>query len=422
MQSMASATPTAIVPAAPTLPPLNLLAAFAHLPDPRRRHGRRFPLAAILALAVTALLANHLSLLAIAQWGKRQSPALLAALGFPDGVTPHQTTLQRLFRNLDPLPLAIALTDCFAPAPSLDRPARGSKGVAFDGKAQRGRHAGADRPEYPVHMLSAVLHDLGIVLAQTPLDHSGERAEAELVAASPLIARLNWAGGVLTGDALYCQRSVCTAGQGAGGDYLLIVKENRPQSHRDIATLFAARADTALVAASLPPWDLRAAMQVDKGHGRREVRQLIASTALNDYLDWPGLGQVLMIERTWWERGKRHEAVRYGITSLPPDVADAARLLGLVRGHWQIENGLHYVKDVTPGEDRSLTRKGHGPSIMAILRDTVVSVLHRAGWRTIAARLRCYSGDARAALALLGIPSPRTHTPCPRVRCAVASP
>jgi hypothetical protein len=72
MQSMASATPTAIIPAAPTLPPLNLLAAFAHLPDPRRRHGRRFPLAATLALAVTALLANHLSLLAIAQWGKRQ--------------------------------------------------------------------------------------------------------------------------------------------------------------------------------------------------------------------------------------------------------------------------------------------------------------------------------------------------------------
>ncbi len=96
--------------------------------------------------------------------------------------------------------------------------------------------------------------------------------------------------------------------------------------------------------------------------------------------------------------------MRYGITSLPAAVASADRLLTLVRGHWQIENGLHYVKDVTLGEDRSSIHKGNGPSIMAMLRDTVVSLLHRAGWRTIAERLRYYGGDARAALALLGFP------------------
>ncbi len=111
-----------------------------------------------------------------------------------------------------------------------------------------------------------------------------------------------------------------------------------------------------------------------------------------------------MSERTWWERGERKTAVRYGITSLPAAVAGAERLQTLVRGHWQIENGLHYVKDVTLGEDRSLIHKGNGPSNMAILRDTVVSVLHRAGWRTIAERLRFYSGNPHAALALLGIP------------------
>lgn len=185
---------------------------------------------------------------------------------------------------------------------------------------------------------------------------------------------------------------------------IVIVKENQATLLRAITTLFASRADAALSAASLPPWDLREAMTVDKGHGRVEVRHLVASTALNDYLDWPGVAQVLMIERTWWERGERHEAARYAITSLPPAVADARRLLALVRGHWQIENGLHYVKDVTLGEDRSLIHKGNGPSVMAILRDTVVSVLHRAGGRTIAERLRYYSGDAPAALRLLGIP------------------
>ncbi len=102
-------------------------------------------------------------------------------------------------------------------------------------------------------------------------------------------------------------------------------------------------------------------------------------------------------------RGKE-AAVRYALTSLPAAVANPDRLLTLVRGHWQIENRLHDIKDVTLGEDRSLIRKGYGPSIMAILRDTVVSVLHRAGWRTIVERLRCYRGDAFAALALPGIP------------------
>ncbi len=404
MQSMSSSMPEAIGSSFPTRAPADLVAAFARVPDPRRPHGRRFPLAAILALALTALLANHLSVLAIAQWGKRPSPAVLAALGFPAGVTPHQTTLQRLFRKLDPLPLALALTDCFAPPRSPESDPQGSVGIAFDGKAQRGRLACADHPEYPVHMLSAVPHDRGIVLAQTPLDHTGEKAEAELSAAPALIARLDWTGCVLTGDALYCHTDVCETVLDADGDYLLIVKENQATLLRAITTLFASRAEAALRAASLPPWDMREVTTLDKGHGRIEVRHLVASTALNDYLDWPGVAQVMLIERTWWERGEKKQARRYGITSLPAAVAGAERLLTLVRGHWQIENGLHYVKDVTLGEDRSLIHKGQGPSNMAILRDTVVSVLHRAGWRTIAERLRFYSGNPLAALALLGIP------------------
>src|SRR5690349_17488198 len=89
-------------PPAETVAPSRLLAAFATVPDPRRRQGTRFPLVALLALAVTALLANHLSVLAIAEWGASQPGELLACLGFPAGVTPHQSTLQRLFRKLDP--------------------------------------------------------------------------------------------------------------------------------------------------------------------------------------------------------------------------------------------------------------------------------------------------------------------------------
>lgn len=391
---------TAAVPPFPCM----LTDAFAAVRDPRSRQGRRFTVAALLTLAVAAMLANHLSPFAIAQWGAEQDAASKRAMGFAKGVTPHQSTFSRLFRRLDPALLSAVLTDHGAENVSPAGRVRGAAGVAIDGKAQRGRLACTPTAGCPVHALTACTHDVGAVLAQEEIIGDAEKAEAELTVAPRLLDRLDWRGRVLTGDALFCQRTLCGQVCDAGGDYLLIVKENQSQLHRAIAILFATRADAALCAASLPAWDMRAATTEERGHGRHEYRRLTASTELNGYLDWPGLAQVLMIERTWWERGERREAVRYAITSLPPDVADAARLGALVRGHWQIENGLHYVKDVTLGEDRSTMHKGNGPSIMAILRDTVVSVLHRAGWRTIAERLRYYGGHPKEVLALLGIP------------------
>ncbi len=382
----------------------SLMDTFAAVPDPRCRQGRRFTVAALLTLAVSAMLANHLSPLAIAQWGAEQEDVSKRAMGFPKGVTPHQSTFHRLFRRLDPAVLSAVLTDHCTADGSPDGRVRGAAGVAIDGKAQRGRLAFAMTAACPVHALTACSHSEGAVLAQEEIVGHAGKAEAELTVAPRLIARLDWQGRVLTGDALFCQRPLCAQVGDAGGDYLVMVKENQPRLHRDIATLFASRADIALRAASLPAWDMREAVSEEHGHGRHEHRRVTASTELNDYLDWPGVAQVVMVERWWQERGEAKQAVRYAITSLPPGVADASRLGALTRGHWQIENGLHYVKDVTLGEDRSLIHTGNGPSIMAILRDTVVSLLHWAGWRTIAARLRYYSGHPKEVLAFLGIP------------------
>ena len=124
-------------------------------PGPRRGQGTRFALPALLTLAVTALLANHLSLLAIAEWGASQPGHVLQPLGFPEGVTPHQSTLHRLFRRLDPVALSTALSRGFdrATAPPHQR-VRGAAGVAIDGKAQRGRLA-FDRSGTPIHALWA---------------------------------------------------------------------------------------------------------------------------------------------------------------------------------------------------------------------------------------------------------------------------
>jgi hypothetical protein len=113
--------------------------AFAHIPDPRRAQGRRYSLAAILSLAVVAVLANHTSVLAIAEWAARQTHHVRRALGFGRDTAPHQTTIQRLLARLDPATVAAAVQRVFDPlTPGEVRP-RGSQGVALDGKAQRGR-------------------------------------------------------------------------------------------------------------------------------------------------------------------------------------------------------------------------------------------------------------------------------------------
>jgi predicted transposase YbfD/YdcC len=142
---------------------------------------------------------------------------------------------------------------------------------------------------------------------------------------------------------------------------------------------------------------------VEKGHGRIEERVAIASTDLAGYSRWPGLAQVVQLRRTWEHKGVTKRATTYLVTSLPPEEASVARLMELRRGHWGIENSLHYVKDVTMGEDRSLIHVGAGGAVMSALRSTVVSLLHRAGLNRIASALRANSQHPHQALVLMGL-------------------
>jgi len=393
----ALATPVAACPVAPA----SLAGAFVDVPDPRRAASVRYPLPAVLALAVAALLANHHSVLAIAEWGARQEAGLLSALGFPAGRTPCQSTLQRLFRHLDGDALAITLAAHVAPAAS---PEGRLQGVAIDGKAQRGRlRFGADG--CPVHALSACCHASGLVLAHEPITGDDGKAEAELTVAPALVARIDWRDRVLAGDALFCQRDLCRQVRAAGGDYLLLVKDNQPALHDAIRLLFDPPNDLD----PLPLLDRREATTLNRGHGRADERRgLVASTDLTAYLDWPGVQQVFRVERTWRERDHDHRARHYGITSLPPGRADAAYLLALRRGHWAIENALHRQKDVAFGEDASLIHLGQGPTVMALLRDAALNLLRRAGVRQIAARLRHHAQYPEQAVALV-ISPPATH-------------
>jgi hypothetical protein len=199
---------------------------------------------------------------------------------------------------------------------------------------------------------------------------------------------------VVTGDAQFCQRPLSRQVVRRGGDYFWVVKENQPELLEAIATLFA-----------LPPPGERFGQIVSQSrHGdRREVRLLLSSAALGDYLAWPHLGQVCATVRQVTPRGATRTETSYAVTSLTPRAATPARLLALWRGHWGIENRLHWVRDVTLDEDRCQVRTGAAPQVLAAIRNTVIGVLRRAGHPNIAAALRRHAAHPTEALRLLGL-------------------
>lgn len=221
--------------------------------------------------------------------------------------------------------------------------------------------------------------------------------EHELPLARAVLRRLDVRGLVVTGDAQFCQTALSRLVVGRGGHYLWAVKDNQPDLLDDLRTLFAAP----------PPGERFAEAATSGRHGdRHEQRTLRASAALNDYLRWPHVGQVCAIERTVRRKGRTTDETSYAITSLTPEQADARRLLSLWRGHWSIENRLHWVRDVTFDEDRSQVRTGSGPQVVAALRSTAIAVHRRAGHANIAAALRTYAARPLAALPLLGLAAP----------------
>ena len=209
-----------------------------------------------------------------------------------------------------------------------------------------------------------------------------------------LLGQLNLREKVVTGDALYAQRKLSRRVLDLGGDYFWVVKDNQPGVKEAVSLLF-----------EQPPWGERFDEAVREGrHGDRwERRRLWASTALNEYLDWPGLGQVCCVERTRRRKGKETVELAYAITSLSPERADAARLLEIWRGHWGIENQVHWVRDVVFGEDHSQVRTGSAPQLLAALRNLVMGMLRLTGVKNIAAALRHYGWKPWETLTLIGL-------------------
>jgi predicted transposase YbfD/YdcC len=202
---------------------------------------------------------------------------------------------------------------------------------------------------------------------------------------------------VITMDALLTQRAMADQILSRGGDYLMVVKDNRAELRKWISALF-----------EQPIWlreTVCSARTKDAGHGRIETRELSTSSSLSDHDLWPGLQQVRRIGRRVIEKksGKQRQEVVYGVTSLKRERASAGQLLEIARQHWHIENKSHWVRDVTMDEDRSQVRCGSIAQIMAAIRNTVIGLIRGAGGTNIAAACRRFAAQPWSALALIGI-------------------
>lgn len=364
-----------------------LVEALAEVPDPRKARGQRYPWVLLLTLVSTALVSGNPNGRAIGQWVKEHAETLAQELDRAGRSLPSESTLRRALRAVDVAELEGRITR-FNVMPREPQLERIWEGIAVDGKEVRGARAHGR----VVHLVSAVRHD-GVVLNETAVASKSN----EITAAPSLLHGLDLHGKVVTVDALLAQRALARQIREQGGHYLMVIKEDQPETYAAIKLLF-----------DDPPEGKSAAettvRTISKGHGRREWRTLETSSALKGWLNWPEHEQVCRrtCRRLHLKTGEIEEETNYAVTSLPARTGKAPILEGLWRGHWTIENQVHYPRDVTFHEDQGQAYRGSTPQALAALRNALLSLLRSVGWTNIADALRHYGANVHEALHLIG--------------------
>jgi len=371
----------------------DLLSYLVRVKDGRKRRGIRYSLGTILVLLILAKLCGQNKVYGIADWAQQRSEYLVEALQLKQKRLPHHSTYRRILtEEVDGDELERTIDEYLAQLPR-----RGQDVViAIDGKTVRGTITKDD--PFGLHLLAAYLPGEGIVLMQMVVEKDKEN---EIVVAPKLLRCLDLRNKVVIGDAMHTQRQLSIQIVGSGGDFVWIVKDNQANTRRAIEQLFTP--ERPLPGLGCPPMDFCSAKTVEKQAGRLEERKITVSSMLNDYLDWPHLGQVFMLERrfTYLATGHIECEVQYGLTSLSTQEASPERILAIVRSEWGIESGLHYRRDVTFQEDQTrMSQKSMG-RVMAIINNLVIGLLNSQGYENHAHARRILDASLDKALALI---------------------
>ena len=377
----------------------SLVAHFACVPDPRINRRREHDLIDILVIAVCTLLCAGETFNDMEDFGKAKRDWFSTFLKLRNGIPSHDT-FNRVFAALDPK----QFLDCFLRWTQSLREAVPQEIVALDGKALR---RALNRGQSIKYVVSAWAESNGLVLGQLKVADKSN----EITAVPELLRVLELSGCIVTLDAMGCQKKIAKEIVEADADYVLALKGNQETVHEEVksfldATLLEQQsprlqgAKLSQAAATLASLET-----VEKDHGRLEIRRYYQSDQLDwfaDRLKWEGLKSVGMVESVREVDGKTTVERRYYLASLPLGIETLARA---VRGHWGVENKVHWIMDVCFREDQSRARTGYAAENLATLRRLALNLLkqEKTKKRGIRGKQLNASWDHAYLLRLLGV-------------------
>jgi predicted transposase YbfD/YdcC len=366
----------------------SILTHFGSLEDPRDMRGKEHLLLDMITIALCAVISGAEGWEDMAEYGRAKQDWFSTFLSLPNGI-PCADTFARVFARLDPE----QMQRCFISWVSAISELLGAEVVAIDGKTLR-HSDDKGNGKAAIHMVSAWASANRLVLGQRKVDDKSN----EITAIPALLEVLAITGGIVTIDAMGCQREIATAIVAQGADYVLALKGNQGGLFEDVQWLFQQAQASGFkdVAHSF-------AQSIDKGHGRIEIRHCWTLSEL-DYLVqlplWSGLQTIVKVESERHCQGQITTEVRFFISSL---ASQATLLLNAVRTHWSIENSLHWVLDVSFHEDACRIRRDFAPQNLAMLRHLALNLLSKDSSckRGIAARRKKAAWDHSYLIKLL---------------------
>jgi predicted transposase YbfD/YdcC len=340
------------------------LRQFESLVDPRGRQGQEHAFLSIVLIAILATIGGANGWEDIELYGESHQDWLETFLDLRNGV-PHADTYRRVFERINPE----ALQPCFLGWVNQVVESIGAQVIPIDGKTVRGSYD-REKKQSALHLVSAWASEHRMMLAQVKVDSKSN----EITAIPALLKLLDITGCIITIDAMGTQTAIAQQIVDQQADYLLSLKANHPTLYAQVQAWFEAAQATDFAGIEFS-YDQR----VESGHHRREHRQIwvVPATAIPELYQptaWAGLQSLVMVIRVRHLWNKTTREVQFYLTSLS---CDALKIAQAIRTHWGIENQLHWVLDVTFGEDASRIRTGHSPENFALMRRMAISLLNQ---------------------------------------------